>query len=402
MNNFRKMIAAKSIFRNEKAMLYALGLVLTLAITILEASRGRALNFYIYSEATLDFLNGISPYIGWNDRHTLDVFLYLPPFNSLFAPLTLLPQWLGAIVWNVFNFHLLFLAMSLTCKAVGKGLRFMSLYSLLVMGQALFSFQYNITIACLFLFSFILLEKGHYWWALLLIVISGATKVYGFFELAIFVCYPQFWKNVGRGLLLLAAVLLLPALTVGFDGLAALYSGWYTAIDVHSYRPFETMTRLILVATKLDLYAYGNLMLAVVALALTVAIIAMRKRFGTFGRRAQLLGIIMVTIILWGTNSERNTYLIAILGHALWYLTTTRHSWLDKTLLASNFLLVTLVPIDVLCPRPVLNILIGTCALNVLSMLLTWLRMLYVTFAITENCRPFERQQPVDTLDEHR
>ena len=267
-------------------------------------------------------------------------------------------------------------------------MRFMMLYVILVMAQALFSFQYNITIAYIFLFSFILLERGQYWWALLLIVISCATKVYGFFELALFVCYPQFWRNVGRGVLLLVAVLLLPALTVGFvGGIAQLYEGWFTAINVHSYRPFETMTRLILVYTHIDTYDIGNLIFAIVALALTMAIIFMRKRFRTTEQRAQLLGIIMVTIILWGTNSERNTYIIAILGHALWYINTERHNMLDKILIASNFILITLIPIDILCPRAVLNLLMDGLVLNVLSMLVTWIRMLYVTF--TEGQRTY-------------
>ena len=369
-------------FFERKSVLYTLGIVLTLAISILEASRGRALNFYIYSEATLDFLGGLNPFVGWSERHTLDVFLYLPPFNTLFTPFALLPQWLGAIVWNLLNFNLLFLAISAVCRLRGKTMRFMMLYVILVMAQALFSFQYNITIAYIFLFSFILLERGQYWWALLLIVISGATKVYGFFELALFVCYPQFWRNVGRGVLLLVAVLLLPALTVGFvGGIAQLYEGWFTAINVHSYRPFETMTRLILVYTHIDTYDIGNLIFAIVALALTMAIIFMRKRFRTTEQRAQLLGIIMVTIILWGTNSERNTYIIAILGHALWYINTERHNMLDKILIASNFILITLIPIDILCPRAVLNLLMNGLVLNVLSMLVTWIRMLYVTFA---------------------
>lgn len=364
----------------EKISLYALGMLITLIISILEASRGRALNFYIYQEATVDFLNGLSPYIGWHDRHTLDVFLYLPTFNSLFTAFAFMPRGIGAIIWNVLNFNLLFWSMLLVTNRISHGLRFLFLYSLLVVAQALFSFQYNLTILYLFLFAFILLERGNYWGALVLIIISGTTKVYGFFELALFVLYPQFWKNVGRGSILLIAALLLPAVTVGVHGLLPLYEGWYQAIDVHSYRPFETMTRLILVFTGANVYDFGNLMLAVVALAITAAIIALRKRFCSFELRAQLLGIIMVTIILWGTNSERNTYCIAIVGYIIWYLASCQHNLLDKILLATNFVLICVIPIDILCPKPVLNLLMNTLALNILSMLITWIRMCQFTF----------------------
>ena len=363
----------------EKFMLYAIGVLLTLVISMLEASRGRALNFYIYQEATVDFLSGLNPYIGWHDRHSLDVFLYLPSFNSLFSPFAIMPRGIGAVIWNLLNFNLLFLSMVLITDRLGNGLRFLFLYSLLVVAQALFSFQYNLTIVYLFLFSFILLERGNYWLALTLIIISGTTKVYGFFELALFVLYPQFWKNVGRGSILLIAALLLPAITVGLHELMPLYEGWYQAINVHSYRPFETMTRLILVVTGTNVYDYGNLMLGAVGLVLTAAIIAMRHKLTTFRLRSQMLGIIMATIILWGTNSERNTYCIAIIGYAIWYIAAERHNMLDKILLVSNFLLICVIPIDILCPRPVLNLLMDTLALNILSMLVTWIRMCQYT-----------------------
>lgn len=360
--------------------LYALGMLITLAISVIEVSRGRALNFYIYQEATIDFLNGISPYVGWHERHSLDVFLYLPPFNILFSLFAILPRWLGAILWNVVNFNLLFLSIVLLTKRIGKGNVFLFFYSILIVAQVLFSFQYNLTILYLFILSFILLERGKYWWALTLIVISGATKVYGFFELSLLLLYPQFWKNVTRGTILIIIALLLPALTAGFDGLIQLYQDWYTAIDVHGFRPFETMTRLILISTGLNLYAYGNIILAGVSLLIVIAMFLLRDKFNTFAQRCQLLGIIMVTIILWGTNSERNTYCIAIVGYAIWYLTTDSHNILDRILLVTNFLLICVAPIDILCPKPVVNLLINTLALNIVSMLITWIRMCQYTF----------------------
>lgn len=139
------------------------------------------------------------------------------------------------------------------------------------------------------------------------------------------------------------------------------------------------MTRLILVVTGANVYDYGNLMLGAVGLVLTAAIIAMRHKLTTFRLRSQMLGIIMATIILWGTNSERNTYCIAIIGYAIWYIAAERHNMLDKILLICNFLLICVIPIDILCPRPVLNLLMDTLALNILSMLVTWIRMCQYT-----------------------
>ena len=73
----------------------------------------------------------------------------------------------------------------------------MFLFLLLILGQSLLSFQYNITVAYLFLFAYTLLEKDRGFLAVLLIMISGCTKVYGIFELALLLCYPHVWRNFG-------------------------------------------------------------------------------------------------------------------------------------------------------------------------------------------------------------
>lgn len=90
----------------------------------------------------------------------------------------------------------------------------MFLFLLLILGQSLLSFQYNITVAYLFLFAYTLLEKDRGFLAVLLIMISGCTKVYGIFELALLLCYPHVWRNFGYAVAMGIVLLALPLIKI--------------------------------------------------------------------------------------------------------------------------------------------------------------------------------------------
>lgn len=78
-------------------LLFALGLIIAFALSFMEISRGRALNFLVFADSTRDFWNGINPYTSqWVTDHSGRFFLYTPVFSVLFTPFAYLPEWLGA------------------------------------------------------------------------------------------------------------------------------------------------------------------------------------------------------------------------------------------------------------------------------------------------------------------
>ena len=81
--------------------LYIIGLLLVLALSVSEVTRGKHRNFMIFAESTKLFWQQISPYgANWPPAGfpiRLDYFLYGPLFNILFAPFAYLPAWLGPI-----------------------------------------------------------------------------------------------------------------------------------------------------------------------------------------------------------------------------------------------------------------------------------------------------------------
>lgn len=388
--------------------LYLLGLVIAFAVTLLEVMRGRHLNFLVFADSTLDFWRGISPYTSeWVAQH-VRFFLYAPPFSVLFTPFALLPGWTGPFAWNLFNYTLFFWAVfTLPGRFSERQKCQIFLFTLPILAQSLLSFQYNVTVACLFLFAWSQLERGRGFWAVLLIMLSGMTKIYGIFELALLVCYPRFRRNAGYAVVIGAALFALPLLRIAPDGLLPYYGEWIDALSVHQAaktydslfyaRPFAGW-----MLDHFRLLQIGSLA------ALALLFLASFRKWRTAAFRAQALGILMGWVVLLSDSAEKHTYLIALTGFALWYWSRPHHGRTDKVLFWSNFLLLGIVPIDILCPVPVMHFLTRTLWLHIWVFCFTWLRMACLTFLrpvadfpepVTDTEDAPRSARPGDTLD---
>lgn len=360
--------------------LYLAGFVLAVVITLLEFSRGRHLNFLVFADSTLDFWRGVNPYLPeWVSTH-YRFFLYTPVFSVLFTPFAVLPAWLGPFAWNLFNYTLFFTAVfTLPDRFTREQKCRIFLFTLPILCQSLLSFQYNVTVAYLFLFAWSLLERGRGFWAVLLILISGMTKIYGIFELALLVCYPRFWRHAGYAVLIGAGLFLLPLVRLAPSELLPYYGEWLNALSTHQAaqtydslfyaRPFSEW-----MLANFRVLQLGSL--AVVA----VLFLASWRKWHTAAFRAQALGILMGWVVLMSDSAEKHTYVIALTGFALWYWSRPRRTPADRVLFWANFVLLGLVPIDIVCPVPVMRFVTKTLWLHVWVFCFTWLRMAWLTF----------------------
>lgn len=392
-----------SFFRNRNC-LYLLGLVLAFVITLLEYSRGRHLNYLVFAESTLDFWRGVNPYLPeWVAAHGR-FFLYTPVFSVLYTPFAVLPAWLGPFAWNLFNYTLFFAAVfSLPDRFTRDQKCGIFLFTLPILCQSLLSFQYNVTVACLFLFAWSLLERGRAFWAVLLIMISGFTKIYGIFELALLVCYPRFWRNAGYVVLVGAGLFLLPLLHLAPGELLPCYGEWLKALSTH--QAAQTYDSLFY-ARPLAGWMLANFrLLQIGSLALVAALfLASWRKWPTAAFRAQALGILMGWVVLLSDSAEKHTYLIALTGFALWYWSRPVRTRTDKILFWTNFALLGLVPIDIVCPVPVMRFITRTLWLHVWVFCFTWLRMCFLTFLrpVAEFGDDGHRQAPRKALPDER
>ena len=364
---------AGKFFLNRRNI-FILGFILTFVVTLLEVSRGKQFNFFTFQLSTFDFWQGADPY----GVEKYD-FLYGPLFSILFTPFAYLGATVGPFVWNLMNFSLYFCAIfamphlteAQKCKTY--------LFTALILATTQMSMQFNPVVAYLFLFAFVLLEKGRPTWAILLILISGFTKIYGIFELGLLLCYPRFWRNLLVTIAMAIALLLLPAVSLGFDGLLPHYLRWAEVLSLHVdqfqfYSLFNLYPVHDLLTPVMTYVQMGSI------IALCLLFVANYRQFGRYDFRVGSLAVLMGWVILFSLSTEKHTYVIALTGYLMWYWAQANRGWLDKTLFWANFLLLVVVPVDLICPPPVMRFLCDTVQLNIYCFAFTWFRMIYVTF----------------------
>ena len=368
-----------------KRRVYCIGFIFSFLITLKEALRLSYNNFQIFSYGSLDFWRDINPYSDWTHLSILgkplDVFLYGPLFSILFTPFALLPSLLGVFCWNIFTYTLFYFSIfTLPEQFSFVKKKFIFFFTVLLLFTSLLSVQFNPVVASFFLFSFTLLEKKQGFWAVLLIFLSGFTKVYGIFQLAMLIFYPGFWKNALYALLIGIAFTFLPLVHFPLNELVAYYQSWIVAVMNHSValRFYSIYRPICLFYNSIEPFM-GLISLGVLLLILSFTLIKLKLFKESFFKRVQFLGILMSWAILFGVSSERHTYIIAMVGYAIWYL-SSNPTRLDKVLLWINFILLGILPIDILCPWTISNFILAKLNLGVMVFTITWWIMVYKTF----------------------
>lgn len=366
--------------------MFCLGLAVVLTATTIELLRGRATNFYDYYDATNMFWAGISPYsLEFIEAHSI-WFLYTPVFTTIYAPIFLLPEWLGPFVWNGFNYCMLCLAIKTLPQPLAPYRMKIFLFLLLLILQSTFCFQYNMVVCYIFLFAFTLLENGKPFWATLLIMISATTKYYGAIELGLLLCYPKFWRNMGYALFWGVVLLLLPTINTAFDNVFVLYKDMWGTYESH--RGAADYPGLFY-APGLKSLLLPNL--RIVQLSVLVLIGAMffwlNKRWSDFRFRVETLAVMMGYIILFSDSPETHTYMIALSGYMMAFWLQPQRSKFDWILFWLLFINFCILPVDALCPTPVYRFFHNNFWLDVYCMTIAWIRVIW--WAVKPNRIPF-------------
>ena len=361
-------------FTNPKCVFY-LGLVITLVATTLEVTRFRARNFYVFHDATLMFWSGLSPYNMEFVETTTHLYLYTPVFTTLFLPFAILPEWLGAFAWNIFNYCMFSLAIWTLPKPLANYNTKIFLFLLSILLQSLFCFQYNVVVGYIFLFAFSLLERGKPFWAVLLIMISATTKIYGIAELALLFCYPKVWRNMGFALLCGILLLLLPAVNPAAD-ITALYREMGDILTFHQ-NLFDFTGLLYARGLKPFLLPNYRIVQIGVLAVLGVLFFWRYKRWSDFRFRVQALAVIMGYVILLSDSPETHTYVIALAGYQLAFWLQPQRNWIDWTLYWLLFVNFCILPTDVLCPVWLHHFVHETFWLDIYCMTIAWLQIIW-------------------------
>ncbi len=370
----------ESLFSKNLHFYYLVGLFATFAVTLSEVLKWKQKIYFVYSNATRDYWNNINPYdIHWAGTSAPDEFLYGPLFNFLFLPFSLMPDWIGPFLWNIFSYSCFFyVVFNLPNSYSEKAKKTMWLYMLPLLLNNLMYYQYNVLVAAFFLYAFSEMEKRGFLKASFVIAFSTLTKIYGGFQYVLFLVYEKPFKY-GFKYMIPSFLLLfcLPVLHHDPFHLLQVYQNWLSGLFHHANtRTWQSVFYIKLFFNNPPENT-GIFQLASGLLVILIVLLGIRKK-ADIKVRTGLFAILLGWMILFSSAPEISTYLIAISGYLIWYTCGVRSKF-EKVLFWLNFILLIVVPQDIICPKPVMRLLIYRLNLNLIVFFITWISIVTTT-----------------------
>ncbi|HKV50399.1 MAG TPA: glycosyltransferase family 87 protein [Gemmatimonadaceae bacterium] len=301
-------------------------------------------NFLIFDASFWNLRAGRDLYAPHPDLY-IDLFKYSPAFAVLFAPISVLPDTLGIVLWDAMNTMLLALAI-VRLLPDRRGDVVLALTFLEMFGQMQHS-QSNSLLAALVILAFLALEAERPVRAAIALAIGTAVKIFPIAGAAMALPHRgrmRFALSLGA---VLAAVLALPLLAVTPHEVRAQYVSWMTLLprdavaDTIAGRGMHTggvpeLAHLWfgVSSTPLVIGVAGGVLVV-------LPLLARWKQWSDPDFRLRFLCSLLVFFVIFNHRSESPSFVIAIVGIAIWYAASVPDA-LTISVMALAFVVVSL------------------------------------------------------------
>ncbi len=329
-------------------------------------------NFVIFKQSFFHLVQHKDLYLLYPGEHW-DYFKYSPSFAFLFAPLALMPSYLGLICWNLINAIGLFLVILYLPKVPDKSKKFILLFIVIELMTSLQNSQSNGLIAALIIGSFLMLEKENYFVATLFLTLSVFIKLFGIVAFVLLLFYPKKFKSIGYSLFWVIIIGFLPVLVISFHQLEFLYTNWGNLLKADHLASYGLS---VLGWLKTWFGVDPPKIYVMIAGVILFCIPLFRfKLYSDFNYRVLLLGSVLIWIVIFNHKAESPTFIIAISGCALWYFPQARTAE-NLILILMAFVFTTLSPTDIF-PREVRIGFFQKYDIKAVPCIFIWFKVIY-------------------------
>ncbi len=345
---------------------------------LLELSRNSINNYLIYKGVFTHTLEQVNLYLTYPQLYA-DSNHYGPFFSIIIAPFAILPNAAGVVLWAFGNAWILFKAVKMLPLNTNQKSAILCI-SAIEMMTSIQNLQVNPLITALIIFSYIMVKNKQDFWAVLFVVIGFYIKLYGIVGLVFWLFSEQKIKFILSFIFWMAVLFVLPMAISSPNFIIQSYQDWYDAIVLKNLQNIATMQG----DNMQDISAMGivrrifNLpMLSTLWFLIPGAIIygLSLLRFNQYQAlhfQLCVLASTLLFIVLFSTSSESPTYVIAVVGAAIWYIIQPN----PKTVFTNGLLIFLLVLTSIcttdICPAWIKNNFIKTYALKALPCLFVW------------------------------
>jgi hypothetical protein len=279
-------------------------------------------NFEIFRAATRHVVSGDDLYAKYPAEHQ-DQFKYSPTFALLFAPFAWLPWPLALFLWSSLNAIVLFIAIERLLPRPQALLALACLHLEVLRGMQ--NAQTNALVAALIVLAFVALERGRSWRAAAAVALGASIKIFPLAALTFAVARRRAWRTGWAAAAVGTLLVVLPLLVTSPIRLLGQYESW------HAIETLDAQQRWFSVMELLHRWTGAAWPNWPVQLAGTLALLAplalRRDRWDERRFRRLYLCSTLLYVVLFNHQAERASYLIALVGAAIWYASEPRARW---------------------------------------------------------------------------
>jgi hypothetical protein len=372
--------APADLSKAARALRVLLGVYLVTAVLVAvqRTVLSRENNFWIFREGFRHLRSGADLYAAYPDVHA-DLFKYSPTFALLFAPFSMLPPTLGYAAWAGACAFAVWFGISRLVPArpaaIALGIAWIAVLGDLQRAQS------NALVAGLMVIAWVGFERGKQAGAATAIAAGAFVKL---FPLAagMGALMQRRWLRfclILTGVIAVGAAL--PLIAAAPGTLGDQYASWL-AIETH-----DAAEQPRIGVGGADLYAglmgqfkvwfgvdWPHWPTQLVGLAvLLLPLLTQRARFGERVFRVHVLASLLLFCVLFNHQAESPSYVIAMIGVALWFATSARAPW-RTALMVTCLVVVNLASTD-LMPRSLYREYYVPLLLKTLPLIPVWIVM---------------------------
>jgi len=381
MIDFHELLRKGKTFSTSKqGIIFYIWLAIALFFAINSLITHRFNNYLIFENTFRNLITEQSFYAQYPKFHD-DVNHYGPVFSLFIAPFAMLPNWLGLILWNVFNCVILFYALqTLPIKSDKRVI--IGYIAIPCLIESMLNQQFNAAAAAFIILSFTRLNNNKGLWSSMLIVLGTFVKLYGVMGLSFFFFVKNKPRFIFYSILWSVVFFILPMFFSSPLTIFESYQEWFiTLAEKNLTNTTQGSVPISIIGFFRSLiYDYDIPNLAFLMPGAFIFLIPFVKWSSFQGKtfRLLILSSALLFPVLFSTSSEDCTYIISIVGVGLWYV----H---EKDYQIKKVLLPTLLVLC--CNFPLLLFPVWAhkhpLSLAILSLpfFIVWLRIIYLAWA---------------------
>lgn len=295
-------------------------------------------NFLIFDAAFRNLRAGRDLYAPHPDQY-IDLFKYSPAFAVLFAPISVLPDTLGLVLWDAINTMLLAVAI-VRVLPDRRGDVVLALTFLEMFGSMQHS-QSNSLLAALVILAFLALEAERPVRAAIALAIGTAVKIFPIAGAAMALPHRRRVRFAIALGVVLAAVLALPVLAVTPHEVKAQYASWMALLPRDAVSDTVAGRGMHTGGVPEQLHLWFGTRSSPFAIELAGAVLLVLPLFARWKRwadpdfRFRFLCSLLVFLVIFNHRSESPSFVIAMVGIAMWFAASVPDAFTISVIVAT-------------------------------------------------------------------